>query len=60
MKSMKEREALRDTQITLLMDKIGNTSGLNHEDDIFQPKQAHNEKRESLTKDLKLSIDELF
>ena len=37
MKSMKEREALRDTQITFLMDKMGNTFGLNHEDEIFKP-----------------------
>ena len=36
MKSMKEREALRDTQITFLMDKMGNTSGTNHEDESFQ------------------------
>ena len=28
MKSMKEREAMRDAQITLLMDKMGNTSRL--------------------------------
>ena len=37
MKSMKEREALKDTQITFLMDKMGNTFGLNHEDEIFKP-----------------------
>ena len=36
MKSMKEREALRDTQITFLMDKMGNTSGTNREDESFQ------------------------
>ena len=33
MKSMKEREAMRDAQITLLMDMMGNTSGLNREDE---------------------------
>ena len=47
MKSMKEREALRDAQITLLMDKIGNTSGLNREDASSKPKQTHNDKPES-------------
>nr|POE61601.1 hypothetical protein CFP56_56645 [Quercus suber]POE98008.1 hypothetical protein CFP56_42492 [Quercus suber] len=31
MKSMKERKALRDAQITLLMDKMGNTSGINYD-----------------------------
>ena len=36
-RSIKEREALRDTQITFLMDKMGNTFGLNHEDEIFKP-----------------------
>ena len=57
MKSMKEREALRDAQITLLMDKMGNTSGLNREDESFKPKQTHNDKPESSTKDLKLFVD---
>ena len=57
MKSIKEREALRDTQITFLMDKMGNTFGLNHENEIFKPKQTHNEKLESSTKDLKLSAN---
>ena len=33
MKSMKEKEALRDAQITLLMDKMETTSGLNREDE---------------------------
>ena len=37
MKSMKEREALKDTQITFLLYKMGNTFGLNHEDEIFKP-----------------------
>ena len=37
-RSMKEREALRDTQITFLMDKMGNTSGMNREDESFQTK----------------------
>ena len=37
-RSMKEREALRDTQITFLMDKMGNTSGTNREDESFQTK----------------------
>ena len=46
MKSMKEREALRDAQITLLMDKMGNTSGLNREDESSKPKQTHNDKPE--------------
>ena len=54
---MKEREALRDTQITFLMDKMGNTFGLNHENEIFKPKQTHNEKLKSSTKDLKLSAN---
>jgi len=57
MKSMKEREALRDTQITFFMDKMGNTFGLNHENEIFKPKQTHNEKLKSSTKDLKLSAN---
>ena len=57
MKSMKEREALRDTQITLLMDKMGNTSGLNREDEGSRPKQTHNDKLESSTKDLNFSTD---
>ena len=37
-RSMKEREALRDTQITFLMDKMGNTSGTNCEHESFQSK----------------------
>ncbi|KAL4637826.1 hypothetical protein ACB092_03G104600 [Castanea dentata] len=57
MKSMKEREALRDTQITLLMDKMGNTSGLNREDESSRPNQTHNDKPESSTKDLNFSTD---
>ena len=57
MKSMKEKEALRDTEITFLMDKMGNTSGTNHEDESCQSKQTHNDKLESSTKDLKLSTD---
>ena len=57
MKSMKEREALRDTQITLLMDKMGNTSGLNCEDESSRPKQSHNDKPKSSTKDLNFPID---
>ena len=57
MKSMKEREALRDAQITLLMDKMGNTSGLNHEDESFQSKQTHNDKPKSSAKDLKFYAD---
>ena len=57
MKSMKEREALRDTQITFLMNKMGNTFGMNSEDKSFQSKQTHNDKPKSLTKDLKLSAD---
>ena len=56
-RSMKEREALRDTQITFLMDKMGNTFGTNHEDESFKSKQTHNDKPESSTKDLKLSAD---
>ena len=57
MKSMREREALRDTQITFLMNKMENTFGMNREDESFQSKQTHNDKPESLTKDLKLSAD---
>ena len=38
MKFMKEREALRDAQITLLMDMMGNTSILNREDESSRPK----------------------
>ena len=57
MKSMKEREALRDAHITLLMDKMGNTSGLNREDESSKPKQTHNDKPESSTKDLNFSIE---
>ena len=57
MKSMKEREALRDAQITLLMHKMGNTYVLNHEDESSKPKQTHNDKLESPTKDFKLSTD---
>ena len=57
MKSMKEREALRDAQITLLMDKMGNTSRLNREDESSRPKQTHNDKPESSIKDLNFSID---
>ena len=54
---MKEKEALRDAQITLIMDKMGNIFGLNHEDESSKPKQTHNDKPESSTKDLKLSTD---
>ena len=54
---MKEREALRDTQITLLMDKMGNTSGLNCEDESSRPKQSQNEKHKSSTKDLNFPTD---
>ena len=57
MKSMREREALRDTQITFLMNKMGNTFGMNHEDESFQSKQTHNDKPESSTKDLKFYAD---
>ena len=57
MKSMKKREALRDTQITFLMDKMGNTSRLNREDESFKLKQTHTDKLESSTKDLKLSAN---
>ena len=56
-RSMKEREALRDTQITFLMDKMGNTSGTNCEDESFKSKQTYNDKPKSSTKDLKLSVD---
>ena len=55
MKSMKEREALRDTQITLRMDKMGNTSGLNRKDESSRLKQTYNDKPESSTKDLNFS-----
>ena len=54
MKSMREREALRDTQITFLMNKKENTSGTNREDESFQSKQNHNDKPKSSIKDLKL------
>ena len=57
MKLMKEREALRDTQITFLMNKMGNTSRTNCEDESFQSKQTHDDKPKSSTKDLKLSAD---
>ncbi|XP_030964649.1 uncharacterized protein LOC115985896 [Quercus lobata] len=36
---------------------MGNTSGMNCEDESFQSKQTHNDKPESSTKDLKLSAD---
>ena len=39
------------------MNKMGNTSGTNREDESFQSKQTHNDKPESSTKDLKLSAD---
>ena len=55
MKSMKEREALRDAQITLLMDKMGNTSGLNREDESSRLKQTYNDKPKISTKDLNFS-----
>ena len=57
MKSMKKREALRDTQITFLMDKMGNTSRLNREDESSKLKQTHTDKPESSTKDLKVSAN---
>ena len=57
MKSMKERGAMRDAQITLLMDKMGNTSGLNREVESSRPKQTLNDKPESSTKDLNFSTD---
>ena len=57
MKSMKERETLRDAQITILMDKMGNTFRLNHEDESSRPKQTYNDKPESSTKDLNFSTD---
>ena len=55
MKSMIEREALRDAQITLLMDKMGSTTGLNRENESSRPKQTYNDKLESSTKDLNFS-----
>ena len=54
---MKKREALRDTQITFLMDKMGNTSRLNREDESSKLKQTHTDKPESSTNDLKLSAN---
>ena len=39
------------------MDKMGNTSGLNREDESFKLKQTHNNKPESSTKDLRLSVN---
>ena len=39
------------------MNKMENTFGMNREDESFQSKQTHNDKPESLTKDLKLSTD---
>ena len=57
MKSMKEKEAMRDAQITLLMDKMGNTSRLNHEDESSRPKQTHNDRPENSTKDLNFSTE---
>nr|POE91535.1 hypothetical protein CFP56_23727 [Quercus suber]POE93930.1 hypothetical protein CFP56_51249 [Quercus suber] len=57
MKSMKEWEALRDTQITFWMNKMGNTAGTNRADESFQSKQNHNDKPEGSTKDLKLSAN---
>ena len=57
MKSMKEREAMRDAQITLLMDKMGNTSGVNCEDESSRLKQTHNDRPENSTKDLNFSIE---
>ena len=57
MKSMKKREALRDTQITFLMDKMGNTSRLNREDESSKLKQTHTDKPKSSTKDLKVSAN---
>ena len=57
MKSMKEREAMRDAQITLLMDKMGNTFGPHREDESSRLKETHNDKPESLTKDLNFSTE---
>ena len=63
MNSMKERETLSDTQITFLMDKMGNASRSNHEGESFKPKQTHHDEPESSTKsgenskNLKLSAD---
>ena len=39
------------------MNKMGNTSGMNCEDESFQSKQTHDDKPKSSTKDLKLSTD---
>ena len=57
MKFMKEREAMRDAQITLLMDKMGNTSGVNCEDESSRLKQTHNDRPENSTKDLNFSTE---
>ena len=39
------------------MNKMGNTSGMNHEDESFQSKQTHNDKPKSSAKDLKFYAD---
>ena len=39
------------------MNKMGNTFGMNHEDESFQSKQTHIDKPESSTKDLKFYAD---
>ena len=49
--------SIERSKIALLMDKIGNTSRLNCEDESSKPKQTHNDKPKSPTKDLKLSAD---
>ena len=58
-----EREALIDTQITFIMDKMGNASGSNCENESFKPKQTHHDEPESSakseknSKNLKISTD---
>lgn len=50
MKSIKEREALRDTQIAFMINKMGNAFGSNCEDESLKPKQCHYDKVESFVK----------
>ena len=39
------------------MDKMGNTSGLNCEDENSRPKQTHNDRPKNSTKDLNFSTE---
>ena len=64
MKPMTEREAARDAQIAFMMNKMGNSSGSNHEDKSLKPKQPQHDivetsaKGEENSKNLKLFANE--